>query len=136
VTNGRRRDVVIIDTHVLLWADVAPGRLSPTALATLEARERRVLVSAMSVFELAIKFHLGRLPVAGALLGDLDVTLARYGFEPLEFNTAHARRAATLALDHGDPFDRALVAQAIELGVGLVTADRALHAVPGLRTIW
>lgn len=127
---------VLLDTHVLLWYDFAPGNLSDAARETLRGRDARVLVSAMTALEIAIKHRLGRLPQAAALLTEYEATLARYGFEELPLASAPALRVARIEHAHPDPFDRVLAAQALELDVPLVTRDPVFAGFGGLETLW
>lgn len=120
---------LLLDTHVLLWALMAPQRLSPGLRAALMQPENRVHFSAASVWEIAIKRALGRPDytfdpdtVARAAL-DTD-------FEPLSVRHDHAARVRHLPRLHADPFDRMLLAQAQCEGAQLVTADRALMDYP------
>jgi len=79
-----------------------------------------VLISAASMWEIAIKVRLGK------LTGDFDELSAeidRNGFEELPVRTRHAKQVASLPMYHGDPFDRLLVGQAIAEQVRLLTAD-------------
>lgn len=120
---------LLLDTHVLLWALVAPHRLGDGLRRVLTLPDARVLFSAASVWEVAIKQALGRVDfnfepdtVAQAAI-DTD-------FEPLPVTHQHAARVRQLPLLHADPFDRLLIAQAQVEGVQLVTADRALMPYP------
>ncbi|MCH7475266.1 MAG: type II toxin-antitoxin system VapC family toxin [Gemmatimonadetes bacterium] len=82
-----------------------------------------VFVSAVSIWEIAIKAALGRLE-----LGDSDVAaeIAHNGFQELPISAAHASQAGRLPRVHDDPFDRMLVAQAQLEGLTLVSADKRL----------
>jgi PIN domain nuclease of toxin-antitoxin system len=120
---------LLLDTHVLLWALMAPQRLGAGLHAALTTPGTRVLFSAASVWEIAIKQALGRADfnfepdtVAQAAL-DTD-------FAPLPVKHEHAARVRHLPPLHADPFDRLLLAQAQLEGVQLVTADRALMPYP------
>ncbi len=127
---------LLLDTHVLLWFDTDPERLPAEVAAFVRDRSRRVYVSAMSAWELAIKNRSGRLPEADALLGAYSETLVTYGFTELPFTSVHARRDRVLNAAHRDPFDRALVAQALSEGLSLVSKDPAVAAFPGVTVVW
>lgn len=113
---------MLLDTHVLLWLMKGDPLLGPDSRETLEAATD-VLVSAASVWEIAIKADLGRLEVPD----DLVEQVTRSGLLHLAVTTEHtwAIRQVT-GLPHRDPFDRLLVAQAGVLDVPMMTADRAL----------
>jgi PIN domain nuclease of toxin-antitoxin system len=113
---------LLLDTHVFLWAVSGSRRLTPRIRAVIEGADE-VLVSAASIWEIAIKVRLGRLqadPVAMA--GAIEES----GFKELPVRAAHAAHVANLPLHHSDPFDRLLVAQAVTEPLRLLTADDAL----------
>ena len=127
---------VLLDTHTLLWFDTAPERLPEHALGLIRDRAQRIYVSAISVWELTIKYRLGKLPEAEALLGSYYDSLQRYGFTELPFTSVHALRDRELGSDHKDPFDRALVAQALSEQFVLLSKDPNVAAFPGVTVIW
>jgi PIN domain nuclease of toxin-antitoxin system len=120
---------LLLDTHVLLWALMAPQRLGAKLRAALTTPDTRVLFSAASVWEIAIKRALER-----ADFNFEPDTVAQAAidtsFEPLPVTHLHAARVRQLPPLHADPFDRLLLAQAQVEGVQLVTADRALMPYP------
>ncbi len=123
---------LLLDTHALLWAVSRPAALPAKVRSLLEDGGTEVFVSAASTWEIAIKKQLGKLDVeARALLAELHAL----GFGELRISFEHTLRAGALPPRHRDPFDRVLVAQALEEGLTLVTRDPAfrLYAVP---TLW
>jgi PIN domain nuclease of toxin-antitoxin system len=121
---------LLLDTHVLLWALGDPDEIEPTARSAIVAPENRVLVSAASTWEIAIKGALGKLKVPA----DLPQQLEAEGFEPLPITIEHTLKAGALPRHHADPFDRMLVAQAELEDLTIVTRDEriARYAVPTL----
>ena len=117
--------MLLVDTHLLLWAAFEPDRLSAEAAKTLQSREIPLLFSLATVWEVAIKTSLGR-PDFAVDPGLLHWTLLGEGFVELPINAAHLIRVATLPWVHRDPFDRLLVAQAMEDKLTLLTADATL----------
>jgi PIN domain nuclease of toxin-antitoxin system len=91
----------------------------------------RVVASAASAWEVAIKISLGRLRLADPF----STLVERSGFDQLPITFAHSERLAALPAHHADPFDRMLVVQALVEGLTLVTHDRAFepYTVP---VIW
>lgn len=122
---------LLLDTSVLLLALAEPERLAPAARAALEGPTSTAIVSAASIWEIAIKRSLGKLVAPDEIL---DAVRAA-GFETLDITPEHAERAGTLQAHHRDPFDRMLVAQALLEGCTLLTRDDALapYEVPLLR---
>jgi PIN domain nuclease of toxin-antitoxin system len=89
-----------------------------------------------SIWELAIKAAKGRLPEYASLLaGGSDAVhraIAESGLHLLQIELHHALRAASLLRHHDDPFDRVIVAQALEEGLILISTDRTLRRYEGL----
>ena len=123
---------LLLDTHIALWAITDAPALPARALISEPANE--VWVSAVSVWEIAIKHGLGRgdTPISGAeALGYFDEA----GYRMLPITPAHAVAVASLPPHHQDPFDRLLVAQARAEPLRLLTHDAtvALYGEPVLR---
>ena len=117
---------LLLDSHVFLWAYSEPDRLSAAAAAAIASPSHEPWLSHTSVWELTIKLSLGRLRLAGPLsdlILDSKVRLLPIGL-------GHVEATARLPPHHGDPFDRMLVAQAIEEGLTLVTADVTVQRYP------
>lgn len=92
-------------------------------------------VSAASGWEIATKVRLGKLPAANELLEDLPEVLAVQGFQLLLITLLHGMHAGGYKLEHRDPFDRLLAAQAELSGLTLMSLDPALQAFP-CRLLW
>jgi PIN domain nuclease of toxin-antitoxin system len=106
-------------------------RLGKKAAKAIGAADARVLISAVVIWEVAIKRRLGKLDAPANLLEQLE----RAGVDLLPITPRHADRVGTLPMHHRDPFDRLLVAQADVDGLSLVTADGDLSAY-GIELIW
>lgn len=102
---------LLLDTQVLLWALIEPGRLPSAVGEALEAPENRVFFSAASIWEIAIKRALDRPDFAAEPELVRSAALGT-GFEELPVSGLHALRVRRLPHLHRDPFDRLLVAQA------------------------
>ena len=114
---------ILIDTHCLLWALARPEALNVEAAALLSNVETEVIVSAASIWEIAIKSALGKLRVSLTNGDSLFDIIDRQPLTPLPILRSHARQVASLPLQHGDPFDRLLIAQAQIESVPIMTAD-------------
>lgn len=112
---------LLVDSHVLLWHLSDDPRLGPTATAAIEAADAEVLVSAGSLWEIAIKVGLGKLKAPD----DLPARIEPLGFQLLHVTADDAWRVRMLAHHHGDPFDRLLIAQAQAHSLPIVTGDPA-----------
>jgi PIN domain nuclease of toxin-antitoxin system len=116
---------LLVDTQLLLWAAFEPDRLPPRARALLASRAHVLCFSLASIWEVALKTSLGRedFRVDAALLHKALVT---EGWVEVPIAPPHLFRVGTLPWVHRDPFDRLLVAQALEEGHALLTADASL----------
>lgn len=122
---------LLADTHVVLWAALEPERLSHACRTALEDGANEVRVSVVSAWEIAIKQSLGKLELALPAEQWLPDVLRKTGFDPLEVELSAALRVRSLPWHHRDPFDRLLIAQAMETGLTVATRD-ARFAMYGL----
>ena len=126
---------VLLDTHTLLWAAFRKDLLSPRARQLVNSQRNEVFVSAVSAWEIATKFRLGKLPEAQALVDDFVPSIQSVGYVSLPISLEHALRAGRLTADHKDPFDRMLAAQAIHEDLALISNDEQLD-IFGVRREW
>ncbi len=126
---------VLLDTHALLWAGMAPERLSAKTRLLLESFSTEVLVSAASAWEIATKVRIGKLAQAAAFSAEMPRRIEMLGFQALAVTLEHALRAGRLPGTHRDPFDRMLIAQAQAEDLPLVSNERLFDAY-GIRRVW
>ena len=124
----------LVDTHLLIWtaageADKVPRRVREWM------DESPCFVSAVSGYEIAKNYRLGKLPQAAPMLRDFDGWVRRLGFALLPLTSAHAVRAGLFDVEHRDPFDRLLAAQAEGEGLALLSSDGKLDGF-GVRRVW
>jgi PIN domain nuclease of toxin-antitoxin system len=112
---------LLLDTHALIWWLTDNPRLSPTARSGISDPDNTVLASAASGYEIANKQRLGRLP--GRIAQDLPAALRQARIPVLDLTLPHTIAAGLLPGPHRDPWDRLIMAQAIEEGLAVVTAD-------------
>ena len=125
----------LIDTHVLLWAAKGDRNLSRRATAILEDKNQTMHVSAVSGYEVAQKYRLGKLPEAALILRDFERWVRELGFVLLPLTAGQAVRAGLFDGKHRDPFDRLLAAQAEGEGMVLLSNDEKLDGF-GVRRVW
>jgi len=106
-------------------------RISRPAREAITRGDHRIVVSAVVIWEVAIKRRLGKLDAPTDLLEQLE----RAAVDLLPITARHADRVGTLPLHHRDPFDRLLIAQADVDGFTLVTADDAMGDY-GVDILW
>jgi PIN domain nuclease of toxin-antitoxin system len=126
---------LLLDTHALLWWLAGDDKLSRTARKAIENESNGVYVSAASVWEIATKFRLGKLPGAESLVTDAAGIVASQDFSGLAIALHHAQRAGTLPGKHRDPFDRMLIAQSQLEGLTLVS-NETLFDDYGITRLW
>lgn len=126
----------LLDTHVVLWALTEPTRLGHAAREVIEDRSSRLVVSAVSAWEIATKRRLGKLPQADVLLSAYSKHLDRLGVDRLAVSEDHALLAGRLDWSHRDPFDRMLAAQSMIESMVIITGDPAFAGCPGVPTLW
>ena len=122
---------LLLDTHIALWAVARPDRLSVAAQRHLAAATDQPRVSVVSLWEIAIKFRLGKSgPNAMSISAERARTrFLEAGFDLLPVMPEHAVAVERLQVEgHKDPFDRLLVAQAMSEPLILLTHDAALEA--------
>ncbi len=123
---------MLIDTNAMLWTIARSRRLSRRARATIADARRPLVVSAVSLWEVAIKRSGGKLRAPA----DLSRRLAALRqFELLPISPLHAEAVGELPWHHRDPFDRLLVAQALAERLTIVSSDPQL-AQYGVKVVW
>ncbi len=123
---------LLLDTNVVVWLLLGDrGSVTDAAQDALEDESNAVSISAVSVWEIAIKRSLGKLVIEGGW----TKALGRLGFDPMPITAVHAEHVEHLAWHHRDPFDRMLIAQASLEAHALVSADHEL-AVYGVEVVW
>jgi PIN domain nuclease of toxin-antitoxin system len=123
---------LLLDTHTLLWALSAPHKLPINVGKALQDPRHRVFVSPVATWELVIKGALGKIRVD---VNNLIAAVRATGFDELPIRFEHTVRVLALPLHHKDPFDRLLIAQALEESLTIVTKD-SLISVYGVATLW
>jgi PIN domain nuclease of toxin-antitoxin system len=121
---------LLLDSHAFLWAIARPSELAAAARRAIEDTENQCFVSIASLWEMAIKSSRGKL----SLPTNYSDGIEHMGAMLLAVAIGHVKRVQILPFHHRDPFDRMLIAQAIEEGLTIVTRDRRvrLYNVPVL----
>jgi PIN domain nuclease of toxin-antitoxin system len=125
----------LLDTQTLLWWILDDPALTQTARATIAETSNRMLVSAASAWELAIKFQMGKLPRAADLVSNFSREVEQEGFHLLPISPEHGIRAGLLAGNHKDPFDRMLIAQSQAEDIPIISNDVIFESY-GVRRLW
>jgi len=123
---------LLLDTHIWLWWNANPTKLSTSILAQISDSDNEVYFSAASVWEMAIKARIGKLPLSDSVENYVATRLKRDRFRELPITHVHAASVENLPLLHRDPFDRLLIVQSRSEGMRLITGDDEVLAYGGL----
>ena len=123
---------LLLDSHVLWWAIRGLPRLSDKAQTRILDDENDVFYSPASLYEIVFKASRGRMPLAAVHLPE---AVRFSGFHELALTSLHLVQAARLDWDHGDPWDRILLAQARLEDMDLISADTAFDSQTA-RRLW
>jgi PIN domain nuclease of toxin-antitoxin system len=115
---------LLIDSNAFIWMVSQPRELSAASRHALVDPANERFLSIASIWEIAIKLSGGKLELPGTLQAAVDGMAA----EMLPITMVHISRVQTLPFHHRDPFDRTMIAQAIEEGLTIVTRDRHFPA--------
>lgn len=121
---------MLLDTHIFLWWLFDDPKLPTGIRKFVKDKNNTIFVSAASVWEIATKFRLGRLPEAAEVAKNVSEWITRAGFESMPVTAEHAQLAGDWNLSHRDPFDRMLAAQAKLEKMPLATVDILLKDFP------
>ena len=113
---------LLLDTHAGLWW------LSAAAQSAIADESNGIFISAASVWEIAAKHRMGKLPGVAAIVGDLNGAIVNQGFIGLPISLRHGQTAGALPGPHRDPFDRMLIAQAMLENLVLVSNEQTFDA--------
>ncbi len=111
---------LFLDTHILLWWLDDNRSLSKQARDAIATTDNLIFVSVAVIWEIRIKQAIGKLEITPDFLR----ILKQQGFEVLSITANHAYKVGDLPMHHRDPFDRMLIAQAMEEGLTIMTHDR------------
>ena len=126
---------LLLDTHALLWSVLDDPHLSRAARAAIAYPESEIVISAVSIFEITLKHHLGKLRNAAPFAQNPQRMMADLEWSALPVSLDHASLAGSLDIPHKDPFDRLLIAQARIERVPIVSNEKLFDAF-GVERIW
>lgn len=115
----------LIDTHILLWWIFDDPKLDKDCRDIICNPDNMIIVSSASAWEIATKYRIGKLPEAKQVVEQYSNILRQAKFIELAIATNHAIRAGSLPIDHRDPFDRMIMAQAEIENLPVISYDAA-----------
>ncbi len=127
---------ILLDTHVFLWYISADSQLPGAFRSAIRDPANEIFLSVASVWEAVIKYALRKMPLPEAPAVYLPRQREAHRIATLPVEEAALGHLASLPPLHRDPFDRILIAQALQHGLTLATVDDAIRAysVPLLPT--
>src|ERR1019366_5363125 len=114
---------LLLDTHTLIWSVEEPAKVSVPAMTAMHDPGNVRLLSAATIWELAIKVSLGKIKLSMPYREWMEKAINDLVLEIMPITVEYAARQATLPAHHKDPFDRLIIAQALLDGIPVVSAD-------------
>jgi PIN domain nuclease of toxin-antitoxin system len=115
---------VLIDTHVFIWLDTQPEKLSQKALEICQNTDNQLYLSIASVWEMQIKVQLGKLDLKVPLAEMVNVQRQENDLQLLNIALEHVYQLQKLPFHHNDPFDRMIIAQSFLENMPIISIDR------------
>ncbi|MEA5626690.1 type II toxin-antitoxin system VapC family toxin [Nostoc sp. UHCC 0251] len=119
---------VLLDTHTLIWFFQGNENFSDKMRLLIENENNEKLISIVSVWEMSIKQSIGKLKFSSPIKTFIEQKLALNDFNLLNINLDHIDVITTLPLQHRDPFDRILIAQAMVEKIPIISVDTVFDA--------
>ncbi|MDE2634809.1 MAG: type II toxin-antitoxin system VapC family toxin [Chloroflexota bacterium] len=125
----------LLDTSAFLWYVSDHQRLSSVAAERMKDPTSIFHLSLVSIWEVAIKFNMGKLDLPLPFDEFVDKTIHSYSLRHLNIQIPHLRRVARMPLHHRDPFDRLLIAQSQVENIPVITSDAAFDSYE-IQRVW
>ncbi len=126
---------LLLDTHILIWLSANPENLSQRVVSLLEDTSNSLFASIVSVWEIQIKFQIGKLTINLPLPQLIEDQKQTNGLQILPIELGHVYTLNSLPNHHRDPFDRIIAAQAIFEKMPLLSIDEIFDAYP-VERLW
>ncbi len=123
----------LLDTHTFLWFVMGSQKISGELRLQIENNDN--FLSIVSIWEIAIKYGIGKLNLGLPFNDFIDQQIIPNGIQILNIQLEHLKVFADLPLHHRDPFDRLLIAQAIVEDIPIISVDSLFSLYP-VQTIW
>lgn len=127
---------LLLDTQCWLWWFAQPERLNEETITYIADETNELWFSVASIWEIGIKVAIKKLPLPEPPDSYIASRMGQLGVRSLEITATHALRAAALPLNHRDPFDRMLIAQAQLEDMMLVSADTVFKQYSDVSILW
>jgi PIN domain nuclease of toxin-antitoxin system len=115
----------LIDTQILIWYQLFDKKLKSTVYDILTDDNNKILVSQVSLYEIAIKQKIGKMPEIQVSIEQLVQLIEKDSFEILALKNQHINQYYAIPLfdDHKDPFDRLILATSLSEQIPIISAD-------------
>jgi len=125
----------LLDTCSFLWVTLKPEKLSEAFLECFKNPDNTIFLSSVTAWEIGIKYSIGKLTLPAPPSRFIPDERKSHHIMQLELTEADTFCIENLPLNHKDPFDRMLIAQAIERSLTILTPDPLIRQYP-IRTLW
>lgn len=126
---------LLLDTHALIWSVDDPAKLSVAAAAAVNDPSNDRMMSAATIWELAIKAGMGKITLLPSYWPWMEKAIRVLGLGIIPVTVEYAERQVVLPTHHKDPFDRLMIAQALVDGIPIISNDVIFDAY-GVTRIW
>jgi PIN domain nuclease of toxin-antitoxin system len=121
---------LLLDTCTFIWLVADPERISETVAAAIDAEGGELYLSDASAWEICLKWEAGKIKLPRPPRSWIEEQAAQWLLIELPIRRSHLYRVTELPVHHRDPFDRLLVAQALEAGLTIATPDPQIRRYP------
>ncbi len=121
---------LLLDTQIFLWFISGDNHLPNNFRAAIQGPGNEVYLSVVSLWEIIVKYQLGKLPLPQTPESYIPLQRQRHSIASLPLDEASVTQLATLPLIHRDPFDRMMICQALEHQMIIVTVDHVFPSYP------
>ncbi len=121
---------ILLDTHIFLWYISGDKRIPSVMLQHLRNPENELYLSVVSLWEIIIKYQLGKIPLPQSPEQYIPQQRQRHLIRSLDVDEASICQLINLPALHNDPFDRLLICQAIHYGLAFATVDSHILVYP------
>ena len=127
---------ILLDTHVFIWLDTQPEKLSKTAFDLCRDESNQMYLSMASIWEMQIKNQLGKLSFDVSIAEMVLIQQQDNELQILEIQLEHIYRLSDLSKHHNDPFDRLLLSQSLEENMPIISADTKFEQYDDVTVLW
>ncbi|AFZ35086.1 PilT protein domain protein [Stanieria cyanosphaera PCC 7437] len=126
---------ILLDTHIFLWLIEDNKRLSDRYRQAIQNPNNEKFLSVVSIWECVIKYQIGKLNFPSSPEIYLPMQRREHLIKTINVDENSIAQLINLPLVHGDPFDRLIIAQALQYDLVIMTQDKAILAYPEIRIL-